>query len=113
MCGALIVYGWHSAWGLARKGAGWAGGPGRVLHEPSRAAPGPPPDLSSSELAVESRQGVPLEDPNVGRELEALGGVGAVNATFQRISSYLESCYLSRGDKPLSFFRGSHLTVIH
>lgn len=103
----VIVYRWHSTWGLARKGADWAGGPVRVLHEPSGAAPGPPPDLSSSELAAESGLGVPVEEPNLGRELEALGGARAVKATFQRMSSYLSpaTCRMpvSGGDNPLSF----------
>ena len=100
----MYTHGPCMAAGLAREGAGWWAG----LVSPCVLQP--PHQNSLGDLAGGERgQGVPLVVLTLEIELEAR----AEDAPFQQISDDLGSCCLIKMTRPLRFFKGPPLTVLH
>lgn len=93
----------HGSWAGQRRHrlVGRVGVP-HVLQPPHQNCLG---DLAGGEKG----QGVPLVAPTLQTELEAW----AEDASFQQISDDLTSCCLVTVTRPLRFFKGPPLTVLH
>lgn len=104
MCGALIVYRWHSVWqpGWPEKNTGCQAG--WVL---CALLQGPLQTSLGESWPGEGGQEVPLDRLTLESELAALGEGWATNATFWQRRSFLQASYLS--NRVLAMISRRHL----